>query len=453
MKISTLNTPRGPRTIALLAAGLAALLVIVIATFWLSERAQSYLRNVVAVRDLRVSAVELRNGLLAAESSQRGYLYSGNEVYLAPFDSSISLSQRETDELTRALAAFPNLQTMGLQLATLVQAKIADMEETIALKRDRRDDEAMNLFLTNRGKSLMDQANLFVTGLVDATDNMLLDGVREQTENTEWLRWVSMAGAIVVILVVAGAVDAFRKTTREVVVARDEVRATNETLERRVEERTSALKSALDRTEMLLSEVNHRIANSLALVASLVRLQGNASKDEAVKAALGETQARISAIASVHKRLYESGDVGFVELDGYLSGLLDSLAASMRADGRGGSLTYDLQPVKMTTDASINLGIVVTELVTNAYKYAYPDGGGDIRVGMQRLADDQVEIVVEDDGIGRGSAKPRGTGLGTRIVKAMANNLGSEVQYLDRKRGTAARLSLRLPRGDIASLS
>jgi two-component sensor histidine kinase/CHASE3 domain sensor protein len=451
--MSTLNSPRAPRTIALLAAGLAALLAIVIATFWLSERAQTYSRNVLTVRDLRVSAVELRNGLLAAESSQRGYLYSDNEVYLAPFDSSKALSLRETEELNRALVEFPNLQPIGLQLVTLVQAKVADLDETIALKRQGRDEEAINLFLTNRGKSLMDQVNLFVTGLIEAADTMLLDGVREQTENTEWLRWVSLAGAVVVILVVTGAVDAFRKTTREVIGARDEVRAINETLERRVEERTSALKSALERTEMLLSEVNHRIANSLALVASLVRLQGNANKDEAVKAALGETQARISAIASVHKRLYESGEVGFVELDGYLSGLLDSLATSMRADGRGGSLTYKLQPVKMTTDASINLGIVVTELVTNAYKYAYPDGGGDIRVGMQRLADDQVEIVVEDDGIGRGSAKPRGTGLGTRIVKAMATNLGSEVQYLDRQRGTAARISLRLPRGGIAPLS
>ncbi|MBX3280783.1 MAG: CHASE3 domain-containing protein [Acidobacteria bacterium] len=451
--MATAKSPRTPRTIALLAAGLAALLAIVITTFWLSERAQSYSSSVIAVRDLRVSAVELRNGLLAAESSQRGYLYSGNEVYLAPFDSSKALSQREAEELNEALVDFPDLQAMGLQLSTLVQAKVADMEETIALKREGRDEEALDLFLTNRGKLLMDQANLFVTGVVDAADTMLVDGAREQTENAEWMRWVSIAGALVVVLVVAGAVSAFRKTTLEVMGARDEVRAINESLERRVEERTSALKSALERTELLLKEVNHRIANSLALVASLVRMQGSTNKDEAVKAALGETQARISAIASVHKRLYESGEVGFVELDAYLSGLLDSLAASMRADGRDGLLTYELQPVRMTTDASINLGIVVTELVTNAYKYAYPDGGGDIRVGMHRFADDQVEIVVEDDGVGRGSATPRGTGLGTRIVKAMATSLGSEVQYLDRKRGTAARLSLRLPRSDGASLT
>jgi two-component sensor histidine kinase len=448
-----LNTPRAPRAVALLAAGLAALLAIVSATFWLGQRAQTYSRDVVTVRDLRVSAVELRNGLLTAESSQRGYLYSGNEIYLAPYDSAKALAQRETEDLQRLLAEFSQLKPIVSQLATLVPAKLADMDETIALKRQGREEDAIDLFLTNRGKSLMDQANLFVAGLIEAADSMLFDGAREQTENANWLRWISIAGAVVVILVVAGAVDAFRKTTREITGARDEVRAINETLERRVEDRTSALKTALERSEVLLAEVNHRVANSLALVASLVRLQGNAHKDEAVKAALGETQARISAIASVHKRLYESGDVGLVELDEYLSGLLDNLAASMRAEGRGGSLTYDLQPVRMTTDASINLGIVVTELVTNAYKYAYPDGGGDIRVGMQRLADDQFEVVVEDDGIGRGSARPRGTGLGTRIVKAMASNLGGEVQYLDRERGTAARISLRMPQRDAAAPS
>jgi len=434
-----------PRTVALLAAGLAALLAIVAATFWLSQRAQAYLDDVVTIRDVRVSAVELRNGLLTAESSQRGYLFSGNEIYLAPYDSAKALALRETRDLQAALARVPRVQPMVTQLAALVPAKLDEMDESVALKRQGRDDEAIELFLTNRGKSLMDQANLFVTGIIDAADAMLLDGVREQTENAEWLRWVSIAGAVVVILVVAGAIGAFLKTTREVMGARDEVRAVNETLERRVEERTSALKAALERAEVLLAEVNHRVANSLALVASLVRLQGNANKDEAVKAALGETQARISAIASVHKRLYESGDVGLVELDEYLSGLLDNLAASMRAEGRGGSLKYNLQPIKLTTDASINLGIVVTELVTNAFKYAYPEGVGDIRVGMHQLPENRFEVVVEDDGVGRGSAKPRGTGLGSRIVNAMASNLGSEVQYLDRTVGTAARISLRLP--------
>ncbi|MGE0501897.1 MAG: sensor histidine kinase [Rhizobiaceae bacterium] len=435
-------TSRTPWTVALLAAGLLALLGIVGATFWLSWRAQIYSEGVVAVRELRVSAVELRNGLLNAESSQRGYLFSANEIYLAPFGNAKATALREIGELDGDLKRYPQLEPMVSQLSRLVGAKIAEMEETIALKRMQRDEEALDLFLTNRGKALMDQTNIFVAGIIEAADTLLLEGVREQTANAQLLRWVSLAGAFVVMLVVAGTVSAFTKTAREIADARDEVRGINETLEGRVEERTSALQAALSRSEMLLAEVNHRVANSLAMVGSLVRLQGAASKDDSVKLALTETQSRIEAIAAVHKRLYASGDVGLVALDEYLSGVLDSLATAMKAEGRGGSLTYELDPATLDTDASVNVGLVVTELVTNAYKYAYPEGAGGIRVRLKRMPSSRVEIVVEDDGVGRGTGAARGTGLGTRIVKAMAATLGTEVQYVDRKPGTAAMLSV-----------
>ena len=177
-----------------------------------------------------------------------------------------------------------------------------------------------------------------------------------------------------------------------------------------------------------------------------MKLQSNAVKDQAAKDALGETQARIFAISSVHKRLYSSGDVRFVALDEYLSGLLDQLATSMRAEGHGASLRYDLEPVKLQTDASINLGVVVTEWVTNAFKYAYPNRNGEVRVRLKHLPDSQVELVVEDDGDGRnddGSVK--GTGLGTRIVNAMAATMKADIQYLGRQPGTAARLIFPLP--------
>ncbi len=438
----TSSQSRTPWAAALLSAGLLALAGIIGATFWLSRQAQIYSDAVLSVRDLRVSAVELRNGLLTAESSQRGYLFSGNEIYLAPFDSAKATAMRMAEDLKQLLPRYPQFRPMVNQLSTLVEAKIAEMEETISLKRSPRDEEAMDLFLTNRGKSLMDQTNVFVTGLIEAADGELIDGVHEQSRNAEMMRIVSIAGGVLIVIVVSGAIAAFVRTARDIAAARDAVRVTNETLELRVEERTSALKAALSTAETLMAEVNHRVANSLSLVGSLVRLQGAASKQDAVKSALNETEARIAAIASVHKRLYRSGDVGLVELDQYLAGLLDSLAATMRAEGRGGRLTYDLDEAQLTTDASINVGVAVTELVTNAYKYAYPTGSGEIRVRLKHVPESRVEIVVEDDGIGRGSGAPAGTGVGTRIVKAMAATLGTEIQYRDRRPGTAAILSV-----------
>lgn len=243
----------------------------------------------------------------------------------------------------------------------------------------------------------------------------------------------------------AGAVDFVPKTVGDdflillgsalkQAVEKTRLRALKEAAEREV-------RVARDRAEALLSEVNHRVANSLTLVASLVSLQANALNDEVAKNALEETKARIYAISLVHKRLYSSGDVRFVELKEYLSGLIEHLKLAMRDEGHGTSLEYDLEPLKLRTDASINLGVIVTEWVTNAFKYAYPKRAGEVRVRLRLLTPKSAQLSVEDDGIGRGDGvSAKGSGLGTRIVGAMAASMGAQIQYLPGTPGTKAHL-------------
>jgi two-component sensor histidine kinase len=114
----------------------------------------------------------------------------------------------------------------------------------------------------------------------------------------------------------------------------------------------------------------------------------------------------------------------------------------MRDEGHAASLKYSLERLRLKTDASVNLGVIVSEWVTNAYKYAYPDHGGEIRVSLKLVHESRAELTVEDDGVGRGDgAVIRGTGLGTRIVMAMAHTIGAEVAYIPRNPGTAARLA------------
>ena len=169
-------------------------------------------------------------------------------------------------------------------------------------------------------------------------------------------------------------------------------------------------------------------------------------KDKVAQEALKETQARIDAIASVHKRLYSSGDARFVDFDEYLSSLLNNVETAMRDEGHGASLRYDLDALKLKPDISVNLGVIVTELVTNAFKYAYPNSSGEVRVRLKRLSASQAELVVEDDGIGRSAgAPPKGTGLGTRIVNAMARTVGADVEYVVRHPGCGARLAFACP--------
>lgn len=421
--------------------GLVALMAIVGMTFWLGERAQSYFDNAIAARDTRVAAVELRNTMQTAEASQRGFIITGNEIYLAPYQSAKTQAQRQLAALDILLPSYPNSDLALKRLSVILAAKFEELDRTIDLKRNRLDDEVLAIFRTNSGKALTDEANVFFAGIIGRADERLTSGVAEQRANTGWLRLMSTIAAFVIVSVVGVSTIVVARYTKELRATRDQVRALNSDLEQRVTKRTADLAQARDRAEMLLSEVNHRVANSLALVSSLVKLQSRAVADPAAKDALEETQDRIFAISLVHKSLYGSTDVRSVALDEYLTSLLDHLRTSLRSQHHGVSLNFQIEPIEFETDASINLGVVITELVTNAFKYAYPDGVGEIRVRLSKLSDVQAELVVEDDGIGRVKGAPaKGTGVGSRIVNVMCASLGSQINYRDLQPGVAAHL-------------
>ncbi|MEK0085338.1 sensor histidine kinase [Benzoatithermus flavus] len=214
-------------------------------------------------------------------------------------------------------------------------------------------------------------------------------------------------------------------------------------LRREKEAADAAMRAARDRAELLLREVNHRVANSLQLVASLVSMQAATVQDPAAREALIETQGRIAAIAQVHRRLYTSDDVRFVELDAYLASLVQELEEAVAAAGRRHRLLLEAEPVAVSTDKAVALGVIVTELVTNAMKYAYPASRtGDIRVRLAHRPEGTVELAVEDDGTGwRGEAPARGSGLGTQVVRAMAASLKAQLLFDPAHRGTRVVLS------------
>lgn len=245
----------------------------------------------------------------------------------------------------------------------------------------------------------------------------------------------------------AGAVDYVWKDVdghyRELLVEATKSALRQRKHQREREESQRAIAAAKERAELLLAEVNHRVANSLALVASLATFQANAVSDEAAKSALIEMKARILAIASIHRRLYTSHDVRFVELDAYLKNLGEELVAVLGHDDKGKSIQIKADSnIRLPTDRAISLAVIVTELVTNAFKYAYPKNEvGDIRVFLERKNGRKLSLVVEDDGIGwSGIGKAQGSGLGTRIISAMARGLEGDFKYESSARGTRASL-------------
>ena len=151
--------------------------------------------------------------------------------------------------------------------------------------------------------------------------------------------------------------------------------------------------------------------------------------------------------ASVHKPLIyiSPNEIYAVHqlLCNNLASLVEELQAAMRASGRDHAIRLHAEPVRVPTDKAVSVGVVVTELVTNAYKYAYPpETVGEIRVELRRPDAGSLEVAVEDDGIGwTGEGQPRGTGLGSRIIRAMATNLRSALVYGGGPIGTRATLS------------
>jgi histidine ammonia-lyase/two-component sensor histidine kinase len=179
--------------------------------------------------------------------------------------------------------------------------------------------------------------------------------------------------------------------------------------------------------EMLLREVNHRVGNSLQIIASLLHLQASSSNDDDVKAALMNAMGRVAAVAQVHRRLYTSHDLKSVMLNQYLEALLEDLRRSAEGN-RMSRLTLSADPIEIDPDRAVGIGIIVNELVMNAVKYAYPDGAGPIHVDLHNRAQD-IELVISDEGVGlQAKHDPRSTGMGQRIVSAMAIKLDASVE-------------------------
>ncbi len=240
--------------------------------------------------------------------------------------------------------------------------------------------------------------------------------------------------AIAVAALKSGATDFVPKTVAEdfmeLLVAAIDHAISRVRLNRAKAKAEREMHEARERAELLLGEVNHRVANSLAMVAALVGLQSNAVEDPEAKRALAETQVRIQAIAGVHRHLYTSDDVRSVQVADYLQSLVGELENSLQADGRTAAIRVEVEPFQLQTEKVASLGVIVTELVTNALKYAYADATpGEVRVRMWP-EDTQVVLQVEDDGVGwTGTGIAQGTGLGGRIVKAMAHGLGATVSH------------------------
>ena len=204
-------------------------------------------------------------------------------------------------------------------------------------------------------------------------------------------------------------------------------------LNRTLTEAVAAKDALLEQKGYLLREVNHRVQNSLQLVSAFLELQSRALDDPRVKAPFDEARRRLTAVAMVHRRLYSSDQIEMVDLARYLEELVGEMLETMDPEWEG-QIKLDLAPVMMGTDRAVTLGLVLTELVINANKYAYAGAPGPLEIGLEQSRN-ALRLIVADRG---GGKHTQGSGFGTRMMKAMVGQLSGELDYQDNKPGLRA---------------
>ncbi len=187
---------------------------------------------------------------------------------------------------------------------------------------------------------------------------------------------------------------------------------------------------------ILFQELQHRVANSLQIIASILMQSARRMPSAETRTYLFDAHSRVMSVAALQQQLSAS-KLGDVELHSYFTELCDSIAASMIPDHEKLRLNVEADAGVATADVSVSLGLIVTELVINALKHAFPGGrGGNIVVGYRSGGPDWT-LSVSDDGVGmpRGS-QPAKAGLGTSIVEALAKQLHARVSVADANPGT-----------------
>lgn len=192
---------------------------------------------------------------------------------------------------------------------------------------------------------------------------------------------------------------------------------------------------------ILLQELQHRVANSLQIIASVLMQSARKVQSDESRGDLRDAHHRVTSVAALEQQLATS-QIGDVQLKRYLTNLCGSIAASMIHDHEALVLAVDVDDSVVEADRSISLGLVVTELVINCLKHAYPgQQGGRITVSYQTQGPDW-SLTVADDGVGMPNASAISqAGLGSSIVKALAAQLGAEITVSEAKPGTIVTLA------------
>lgn len=197
--------------------------------------------------------------------------------------------------------------------------------------------------------------------------------------------------------------------------------------------------------EFLLKEIHHRVKNNLEIVSSLLSLQSAKISDVGILDAMRESQHRVQSMGMIHQKLYVGENLASVEMKGYFMNLGDYIIDAFGLDAQV-DVNIAMEELELDVDMAIPIGLIVNELLTNALKYAFPDGRkGVIKIRLKK-EDDILRLDVTDNGVGKISgSNPQGTGFGTQLIELLTKQLDGKM-VLNTNRGTSVSIQFQLPK-------
>lgn len=475
-------------TVLLLFVGFLALAGIVGTTIWLVEQNSRWFDETTEARTARVAVVGLRNALQTAESSQRGYLLTGEEHYLDPYWEALPSIPQYLDTVVLVLRPYPQAADAVATITTAVEGKLAEMARTINLAQTGDTAAALALIRTDTGQELMAEATTFFDGIIAAADRRTADGIQNQRGATNALRWITVVGAVVIFAVVAGSVWIVLSYMRELALARREIEEANQSLEERVRERTSDLGRANEEIQRFAYIVTHdlraplvnimgftsELETSVATLSTyMAEQQGDddpafkeaklaATEDlpEAItfiRAATRKMDGLINAILKISREGRRQLRPQQINLQELVENSVSAIQHQVSEDG--GSVTTDITVPRLVSDR-LSLEQALGNLLDNAVKYREPGRPLEIAVRARQAAGNRIEIEVEDNGRGiastdhervfelfrrSGTQTQQGEGIGLAHVRTVVRSLGGDIT-LRSELGVGTTFIITLPR-------
>ncbi len=192
--------------------------------------------------------------------------------------------------------------------------------------------------------------------------------------------------------------------------------------------------------ELLLKEIHHRVKNNLAVVTGLLELQSAHFENPQLYSAIQDSKKRVSSMSIIHQKLYQRDNLTAIEMKDYFQSLGEGLLDAF-GEGNRVNILYPMEKIYLDVDNAVPIGLITNELVTNAFKHAFPNGrAGNIEISLTVLYDDYYSLIVKDDGVGYQNNGQKGSGFGSQLINLLAIQIGAKIEYKNEPNQTSIEL-------------